>query len=144
MSGPLDEYLEDIRKAQNLLGQLQILTERCSDAMSRVKDPPVRPKDEKKLKKEKLFYSTEDLTKELGVDRRKIGWLRKYGLLRGVKVGHSYRFFADDIRVFVNKYAKYDLSNEEKIEMAGALQRVRDMNEEKEKRRQLRELRRQR
>lgn len=82
-----------------------------------------------------MFYSTEELAEELGVDNRKIGWLRKYGLLRAVQIGKAYRYYVTDIEDFVRQYGDYDLSNEEKIEMAGALQRVRRQKEEKEKRR---------
>lgn len=139
---PLDDYLEKIRQASAMLSQLQVMAERCNDALAEVDhiqfvtgDPEKEPKINFAPSKKKMFYSTEELADELGVDNRKIGWLRKYGLLRAVQIGKAYRYYVADIEDFVRQYGDYDLSNEEKIEMAGALQRVRIQQEEKEKRR---------
>lgn len=139
---PLDEYLDKIRQASAMLSQLQVMAEKCNDALAEVDhiqivagDPTKEPKISFAPNKKKMFYSTEELAEELGVDNRKIGWLRKYGLLRAVQIGKAYRYYVTDIEEFVRQYGDYDLSNEEKIEMAGALQRVRRQKEEKEKRR---------
>ena len=145
---PLDDYLEKIRAASAMLSQLQVMAERCNDALAEVDhiqfvagDPAKEPKINFTPSKKKMFYSTEELADELGVDNRKISWLRKYGLLRGVQIGKAYRYYVTDIEDFVHQYGDYDLSNEEKIEMAGALQRVRRQKEEKEKRRSSKKMR---
>lgn len=139
---PLDEYLEKIRAASAMLSQLQVMAERCNGALAEVDhiqivagDPTKEPQFVFEPSKKKMFYSTEELADELGVDNRKIGWLRKYGLLRAVRIGKAYRFYVTDIEDFVKQYGDYDLSDEEKIETAGALQRVRRQKEDKEKRR---------
>lgn len=118
MSQAIDLLVKDLQKA---LADYQT---NASYEEAAKADPVVTAQAEKP----KLFYTTKEVAEQLGVDRRKISWLRKYGLLKGMNMGKQYCFSEDAIRVFSKKYAGYDLSNEESIATAAALNAMRARN----------------
>ena len=69
-------------------------------------------------KKNKPFYSTEELASALHINRHKLGLYRKYGLLKAVKCGRGYSYFVEDIKKFVEKYNGCSLRNETEIILA--------------------------
>lgn len=64
------------------------------------------------------YLSTSELAKALHTDRRKVGWLRKYGLIVGMRASKGYVFRDDEIDRFWETYRGFDLSNEQKIRIA--------------------------
>lgn len=62
-----------------------------------------------------MYLTTEQLSKGLHCSRKNIGYLRKYGLLKGMKTGHGYIYSEDEIKTFYDRYSGNDLNNEQRI-----------------------------
>ncbi len=65
-----------------------------------------------------VFMSQEELAQAWHCDRRRIGWLRKYGLLTMIRVGKRWVTRNKDLDKFFQEYSGFDLSNETKIRLA--------------------------
>ena len=65
------------------------------------------------------LYYTDDLQKLLGCDRHKIYQFIKAGLLKCRKVGKSWASSGDEIKEFYRLTQGMDLSNDQKIILAG-------------------------
>jgi len=67
-----------------------------------------------------ILYSTSDLCKILGVNRAKIEQYREAGLLNGRRFGRGWYFTTNEVSQFLERTSGLDLSNPDKIKLAGA------------------------
>ena len=65
-----------------------------------------------------VFYRTEEAAKLLGCNPRRIGDMRKAGLLKGIRAGHGWRYEKAELEELAREYRGFDLSNTEKINNA--------------------------
>ncbi len=71
------------------------------------------------LIKPKIFYTTVEVAEMLDCDKRRIGDMRKHGLLKGIRTGHGYVYTQSELEEWYRTYRGFDLGNEEKIRLAG-------------------------
>ena len=71
------------------------------------------------LVKPKIFYTTVEVAEMLDCDKRRIGDMRKHGLLKGIRTGHGYVYAQSELEEWYSTYRGFDLGNEEKIRLAG-------------------------
>lgn len=70
-------------------------------------------------------YSVTETAKMTGIDRHKFPLLGKLGMLTGIKVGKKgVRYSEKDIEAFWERFKGADLSTEESIRTAAALERI--------------------
>lgn len=67
------------------------------------------------------LYYTSDLAEVLGVDRHKVYQFIKAGLLKCRKIGKTYASSGEEIREFFRITEGMDLSNDQRIILAGQL-----------------------
>ena len=61
------------------------------------------------------YVTSVELAHKFRCNRRTIGWLRKYGLIQGIRTGKGYIFNVTSVKEFFDKNLGEDLSNEQKI-----------------------------
>lgn len=69
------------------------------------------------------LWTTAEVAKYLKRGRHYIGLIRDAGLLKGIKLGRGYLYDSEDVKAFVELAKEYDLSNKEKVILAGIAHR---------------------
>ncbi|MBQ9046775.1 MAG: hypothetical protein IJ120_02635 [Solobacterium sp.] len=72
------------------------------------------------------LYTTKDLTRMLHCNEHVIGYYRKYGMLKGIRVGHGYAYSEQEIEQWYEHYRGCDLSNEDAVRIAVKLRGIPD------------------
>ena len=71
------------------------------------------------LVKPKIFYTTAEVAEMLDCNVRRIGDMRRHGLLKGIRTGHGYVYAQTELEEWYRTFRGFDLSNTEKIRFAG-------------------------
>lgn len=66
-------------------------------------------------------FTTKEISSLLKMNPHKIGWLRKYGLLKGIKAGKGYIFSEEEIKRFLEEFQGSDLSSEHAIQLTAEM-----------------------
>ena len=75
------------------------------------------------------LLKTEEMHERYGLHRAKLKDLREAGLLVGTKLGHGYSYRQQDVDEFLDKTKGLDLSNRNKIRVAAALIRSKEVSQ---------------
>lgn len=76
------------------------------------------------MKEEKTYWKTEEVAERLECNREYVGWLRKYGILKSVKIGRKWMHRKEDVDKIWDEYDGFDLSNESAIRSAVILKKT--------------------
>ena len=66
----------------------------------------------------KLFYTAEELAKEMHTSRQHIDMLRRLGAITGTKQGKTHIYSFKNVAEFIKKYDGASMSNEKEIRKA--------------------------
>ena len=61
------------------------------------------------------FYTEEQLSELIHIQRRNLALIRNLGMLVGVKTGNQWVYTEDEVVRFFEKYRGKDISNQDKI-----------------------------
>lgn len=64
-----------------------------------------------------VTYTTEELADLLKTNRHMIGNLKRYGIIKGMKIGKNTIYSEDEVKEFLQEYRGADLSNPNMIQI---------------------------